>query len=412
MSLKVITFGCRLNIYESAIIEKQAKLAGLENVLIFNSCAVTKEAERKLRQAIRKAKKEFPEKQILVTGCAAQIHPEKYSAMPEVNKVFGNHEKVQSHTYEKILRNTEQVLVNDIMSIKDTAHQMVDGIEEKSKAFLQIQNGCNHRCTFCIIPYGRGNSRSVPVGEIVKSTQNLINSQYKEIILTGVDITDYGSDLPGKPTLGNMINRLFKMVPNIERLRLSSIDVAEVDEELFSIMVNDERFMPYVHLSLQAGDDLILKRMKRRHRRDQVIEFCHRVWKYRPEVVFGADIIAGFPTETETMFSNTRDLIQKLNIMHLHVFPYSSRENTPASRMPQVDSKSIKSRAKQLRDLQNILVSTYLKKKVGTRAKILAELNNTGYTEDYFKVISTQSLNRGEIYELDIKDAKNNILIV
>ena len=412
MSVEVVTFGCRLNIYESEVIEKHAKAAGVQNAIIFNSCAVTKEAERKLKQAIRKAKSDNPNKKILVTGCAAQVSAEKYGNMIEVDQVFGNHEKLEQNTYKKLLVNTEKILVNDIMSVKETAHQMIDGIQNKSKAFLQIQNGCNHRCTFCIIPYGRGNSRSVPVGEIIKYAQNLVDKGYKELVLTGVDITDYGLDLPGKPSLGNMINRLFKMVPDIKRLRLSSIDVAEIDDELFDIIIHEPKFMPHLHLSLQAGDDMILKRMKRRHRRQQVIDFCNEVWKYKPQIVLGADVIAGFPTETEEMFKNTYDLIEQLKIVHLHVFPYSPRDNTPAARMPQVKSEVIKDRAKKLRDLKQKLIYQYLKDKIGKEEVILAESNNYGYTEDYFKVYSTKTLQKGEIYKLKIKLIKDNQLMI
>jgi threonylcarbamoyladenosine tRNA methylthiotransferase MtaB len=288
---------------------------------------------------------------------------------------------------------------------------MVDGVENKSKAFLQIQNGCNHRCTFCIIPYGRGNSRSVPVGEIVRYAQNLVDKGYKELVLTGVDITDYGLDLPGKPSLGNMINRLLKMVSGIERLRLSSVDVAEIDEELFDIITKERRFMPHLHLSLQAGDDMILKRMKRRHSRQQVIDFCNKVWKFRPELILGADVIAGFPTETDEMFQNTYNLINELNIMHLHVFPYSSRENTPAARMPQVDGKIIKHRAKMLRDLRDQLMQKHINSKIGKEEFVLAESDNHGYTEDYCKVISKKDLKKGEIYKLTISSISEGQLV-
>lgn len=411
MSLEVVTFGCRLNIYESELIEKHAKKAGINNAIIFNSCAVTKEAERKLKQAIRKAKNDMPDRKILVTGCAAQISAEKYAEMSEVDNVFGNHEKLIESTYEKLAINSEPILVNDIMSVEDTAHQMVDRVQNKSKAFLQIQNGCDHRCTFCIIPYGRGNSRSVPVGEIVRYAQNLVDKGYKELVLTGVDITDYGLDLPGKPSLGNMIARLLKMISGIKRLRLSSVDVAEIDDELFDIITNEHRFMPHLHLSLQAGNDMILKRMKRRHRRQQVIDFCHKVWKFRPELILGADVIAGFPTETDEMFQNTYDLINELNIIHLHVFPYSSRENTPAARMPQVDGKVIKDRAKRLRDLKNQLMQKHLINKIEKEESVLAESDNHGYTEDYCKVISTKALKKGEVYNLKISSISNGQLV-
>ena len=402
MSLEVVTFGCRLNIYESELIKKHAKNAGIDNAIIFNSCAVTKEAERKLRQAIRKAKKENPERKVMVTGCVAQIATSRYSKMKEVDVVFGNQEKLQKSTYKELAANTQSILVNDIMAVKETAHYMVDGFENKSKAFLQIQNGCNHRCAFCIIPYARGKSRSVPIGEIIRHSESLVEKGYKEFVLTGVDITDHGKDLPGKPSLGNMITRLLNIVPGIKRLRLSSVDVAEIDSELFDVITQEKRFMPHLHLSLQSGDDTILRKMGRRHKRQQIINFCHKVWGIRPEVVFGADVIAGFPTETKEMFKNTYDLIKELNIIHLHVFPYSSRENTPASRMPQVNGEIIKTRARKLRELKTQLLSTHLAKKVGKEEYILAESDNHGYTEDYCHVLSHQKLTRGRIYKLKI----------
>ena len=401
MSLEVVTFGCRLNIYESELIKKHARNAGINDAIIFNSCAVTKEAERKLRQAIRKAKKENPEHRIMVTGCAAQIASHKYAKMKEVDVVFGNHEKLQQSTYKR-LQDAQSVLISDIMSVKETVHHMVDGFENKSRAFLQIQNGCNHRCTFCIIPYARGNSRSVAADEIIHHAENLVAKGYKEFVLTGVDITDYGKDLAGQLSLGNMIKQLLKATPEIKRLRLSSVDVAEIDSELFDIITHEKRFMPHLHLSLQAGDDMILKRMRRRHRRQDVIDFCRKVWSIRPEVVFGADVIAGFPTETEEMFQNTYDLIKELNIIHLHVFPYSSRENTPASRMPQVEGNIIKARVKKLQALKDNLLDTHLAKKIGMTECVLAESGNHGYTEDYCHVLSHKKLERGKIYQLKI----------
>ncbi|WPX96084.1 tRNA (N(6)-L-threonylcarbamoyladenosine(37)-C(2))-methylthiotransferase MtaB [Candidatus Bandiella euplotis] len=412
MVLEVITFGCRLNIYESELIKKHAKDAGIKDAIIFNSCAVTREAERKLKQAIRKAKKDNPNCKVMVTGCAAQISAAKYAKMPGVDVVFGNHEKLQRDTYSKLAFPHEPILVNDIMSVEDTAHQMIDGLENKSKAFLQIQNGCNHRCTFCIIPYGRGNSRSVPVGEIIRYAQNLVEKGYKEFVLTGVDITDYGKDIPGQPTLGNMIMRLLRMVPEIKRLRLSSIDVAEVDDELFELIVGESRFMPHLHLSLQAGDDMILKRMKRRHARQQTIDFCNKVRTIRPEIAFGADVIAGFPTETDEMFKNTYNLVKELNIIHLHTFPYSPREGTPAARMPQVKGDVIKIRAKMLRELKDELLGIYLQKKIGKQECILAESENHGYTEDYCHVISEQKLERGSLHTVTVKSSSKQALLV
>jgi threonylcarbamoyladenosine tRNA methylthiotransferase MtaB len=409
MSLDIITFGCRLNIYESSVIKQHAKEAGLENVIIFNSCAVTKDAEKKLQQAIRKARRTQPDKKIMVTGCAAQIDPKKYQNIADV--VFGNHEKLQAQTYQQIRIEEPKLLVNDIMAVKDTAHQMIDGIDNKTRAFLQIQNGCNHRCTFCIIPYGRGNSRSVAVGEIVRSAQQLVEKGYRELVLTGVDITDYGLDLPGTPTLGNMIARLLKMVPGILRLRLSSVDVAEVDEELFELITSHDRFMPHLHLSLQAGDNMILKRMKRRHNREQVHKFCHKVWAKRPGVVFGADVIAGFPTETEEMFANSYALIKDLNIMHLHVFPYSVRDNTPAARMPQVNGKVIAARAQKLRQLQSELLHSHLLQKIGSQQDVLIEADGQGYSGDYCRVQTDAKLPQGQVHSLHIIAVQDNKLM-
>lgn len=411
MSIKVVTFGCKLNIYESQIIEKNAAQAGLNNTIIFNSCAVTQEAERKLKQAIKKAKSEMPNRQIVVTGCAAQISTKKYADMPEVNYILGNHEKLKHDTYKQLLVSDNSVMVSDIMSIKETIHYMVDGISNKSRAFLQIQNGCNHRCTFCTIPYGRGNSRSVPMQDIIAYAKNLEGKGYQELVLTGVDITDYGLDLPEEIRLGTMVSRLLKIVPGIQRVRLSSIDVAEIDKKLFDIIVSEPRLMPHLHLSLQSGDDLILKRMKRRHRVEQVVDFCNKVHKLRPKIVLGADIIAGFPTETDKMFQNTYNLIKDLNIVHLHVFPYSPRNNTPATKMPQIKGYIIKNRAKMLRSLKDDLMTKLILKKIGKKENVLAESNSYGYTEDYCKVYFTQDLQRGRIYKLKLNSIKDHYLV-
>jgi threonylcarbamoyladenosine tRNA methylthiotransferase MtaB len=402
MTLEVVTFGCRLNSYESELIKKSASDAGLQNTIIFNSCAVTKEAERQLRQAVRKAKRANPDIKIIVTGCAAQISPEKYAQMPEVDKVIGNEEKTKSHSYSMVLPEEEKILVNDIMSVKETASQLVEGFDGKTRAFLQVQNGCNHRCTFCIIPYGRGNSRSVPIGEIVNQTKLLLDNGYMEIVLTGVDITDYGKDLPGTPTLGQMVKRLLSNVPNLPRLRLSSIDVAEIDDELFEIITTHPRFMPHLHLSLQAGDNMILKRMKRRHSREQVIEFCNKVRSVRPEVVFGADIIAGFPTEKEEMFQNTVNIVSEAGLTYLHVFPYSEREGTPAARMPQVAPQIRKERAKILRELSEKEVQKLCDSHVGKTLKVLTESEHVGRTEDYSLVNFSEPQKPGVIIDLAV----------
>ena len=399
MSFEIKTFGCRLNISESNIIEKHVKKAGLDNIVIFNSCAVTEEAEKKLRQAIRKVRKDSPDKKIIVTGCASQIDPKKYKAIADT--VIGNAEKLNFDTYRRFmtLPSSNTKITTDYYSTKRT------------RGFLQIQNGCNHRCTFCIIPYGRGNNASVPVGEIVRRAQKMISSDCREVVLTGVDITGYGSDLPGKPTLATMIERLLKAVPNILRLRLSSVDIAEIDESLWNLIIEEQRIMPHIHLSLQSGDDMILKRMKRRHNTEQVYRFCRDIKKRRPEVSFGADVIAGFPTETDTMFKNTYNLLQDLNITHLHVFPYSIRHGTPAARMPQVDPKIIIQRARILRNLKESLLSSYLKKKIGTYQKVLIESNYLGYTEDYCQVKMVENFRIQEIHKIMIKSVIGNRLV-
>lgn len=409
MTLKVVTFGCRLNAYESELIKKSASEAGLNNSIIFNSCAVTSEAERQLKQAIRKARRENPDAQIIITGCAAQINPKKYAEMPEVNGVIGNEEKTCSTSYLKVA--SEPVLVNDIMSIKETALQLIDGFDDRARAFLQVQNGCNHRCTFCTIPFGRGNSRSVAIGEIVKQSQMLVSKGYKEIVLTGVDITDYGLDLPGTPKLGEMIKRLLTLVPDLPRLRLSSIDVAEIDSALLDLIAHEPRLMPHLHLSLQAGDNLILKRMKRRHSREQVIEFCHKVRKLRSDVVFGADIIAGFPTESDEMFTNTKNIIAEAGLTYLHVFPYSERQDTPAARMPQVEKKIRKERAKILRDYGAQMVAQHYQKQVGKTLEVIVENNNFARAADYSLVKLDQNAQCGELLLAKIESATDEHLI-
>lgn len=402
MTLEVVTFGCRLNSYESELIKKSATEAGLTNAIIFNSCAVTSEAERQLRQAIRKAKRENPNAQIIVTGCAAQVNPSKYSNMEEVDKVLGNEEKVQAKSYSAEF---EEVAVNDIMSIKETALQMIEGFENKARAFLQVQNGCNHRCTFCIIPYGRGNSRSVPIGEIVSQVRTLTQNGYNEIVLTGVDVTDYGLDLPGKPTLGQMIKRLLALVPELQRLRLSSIDVAEIDEDLYKLIFEEKRLMPHLHLSLQAGDNMILKRMKRRHNREQVIEFCKLVRQKRSDVTFGADIIAGFPTETEEMFSNSLRIIDEVDLIYTHVFPYSEREGTPAARMPSVPKNIRKERAKQLREAGQRRLHEHCQAQIGKTLKCIIESDGTARAEDFSLVEIQTDLKPGTLVEIKINAA-------
>jgi threonylcarbamoyladenosine tRNA methylthiotransferase MtaB len=345
----VVTFGCRLNAYESEVIRENAQKAGLQNAVVFNTCAVTAEAERQARQAIRKYRRENPSAKIIVTGCAAQINPDSFSRMPEVDQVLGNAEKLEEKYFIPDPLHA-RVMVNDIMSVRETADHLIAGFDGRARAFIQVQNGCDHRCTFCIIPYGRGESRSVPLGVIVDQVRLLLQKGFQEIVLTGVDMTAYGADLPGKPTLGQIVKRLLAHVPELPRLRLSSLDPVEIDQDLLHVFEREERLMPHFHLSLQAGDDMILKRMKRRHLRQDAIRLCQTLRSLRPTVTFGADIIAGFPTETEEMFENTLRIIEDCDLSFLHVFPYSPRQGTPAARMPQVKGSLIKERAACLRE--------------------------------------------------------------
>ena len=342
---EIVTFGCRLNAYESEAIRLRAREAGLNDAIIFNTCAVTAEAVRQSRQAIRKARRENPNSRIIVTGCAAQTEPQTYAGMQEVDLVLGNAEKLDAKSYFI----NERVRVNDIMSVRETASQMVDSFDGRTRAFLQVQNGCDHRCTFCIIPYARGNSRSVGVGEVIAEARRLTEAGFPEIVLTGVDLTSYGHDLPGTPSLGALVRKILKLVPELKRLRLSSIDSIEADDELMRAIAEEERLMPHFHLSAQSGDDMILKRMKRRHARKDTIEFCDAVRRLRPDVAFGADLIAGFPTETDAMFENTKALIGDAGLSYLHIFPFSPRKGTPAARMPQVAKPLVKERAARLR---------------------------------------------------------------
>ncbi len=405
---QVVTFGCRLNIYESEIIKNNLKQENCQDAVVFNTCAVTKEAEKQARQAIRKMKKQNPDKKIIVTGCAAQNTPEMFSKMPEVDKILGNEEKLSASNYQF---NGERVIVNDIMSIKETANHMITSFEGKARAFLQVQNGCDHRCTFCIIPYGRGNSRSVPIGVIVDQVRNLVAEGYKEVVLTGVDVTAYGSDLPGSPSFAQMIRRLLGLVPELKRLRLSSIDVAEIDEDLFDLMAYEKRLMPHFHISLQAGDNMILKRMKRRHNRQQVLDFCHKMRAKRPEVSFGADIIAGFPTETEEMFENTRKLIAEAGLQYLHVFPYSEREGTPAARMPQVAMNIRKKRAAILRAAGEIELQKFFKRNAGFDANLLVEKNNIAHTENFIPVKLDGNFNTGELVKAKLVEYNKEYML-
>jgi threonylcarbamoyladenosine tRNA methylthiotransferase MtaB len=385
MGVEVITFGCRLNALESEVMRARAAEAGLNGAILVNTCAVTAEAVRQARQAIRRARRENPEATIIVSGCAAQTDPQGLAAMPEVDLVLGNEEKLSRAGYGLLDVNADasRVRVNDIMSVKETAGHLVEGMDGRARAFVEVQNGCDHRCTFCIIPYGRGNSRSVPMGAVVEQIRRLAENGYREVVLTGVDITAYGADLPGKPTLGKLIRSILRHVPELARLRLSSIDSIEVDEALFAAIAEEERLMPHLHLSLQHGDDLILKRMKRRHSRADAVGFAERVHRLRPDVVFGADIIAGFPTETEGMFGQSLSIVEDCGLTHLHVFPFSPRPGTPAARMPQLPRDLIKERAARLRARGETAFKAHLAREHGASRRILVEGNGLGRTEHF-----------------------------
>lgn len=391
MATEIVTFGCRLNAFESEVMRKESAAAGLDDLengaVIFNTCAVTAEAVRQAKQAIRKAKRENPLARIIVTGCAAQTLGQDFADMDEVDLVLGNEEKLHAHSYRQLpdfgVNNYEKLKVNDIMEVRENAPHMVDSIEGYARAFVQVQNGCDHRCTFCIIPYGRGPSRSVPMGAVVEQIKRLNGNGYQEVVLTGVDLTSYGPDLPGKASLGKLVRSILRSVPDLPRLRLSSIDSIEVDEELAELLVHEKRLMPHLHLSLQAGDNMILKRMKRRHLRDQSIEFCNKLRNKRPEMVYGADLIAGFPTETDEMFENTLSLIDECGLTHLHVFPFSPREGTPAARMPQVDRHIVKQRAEKLRKAGEKAYQSHLQRLQNSKHMILVERDGIGRTEDF-----------------------------
>lgn len=391
MATEIVTFGCRLNAFETEVMRKESAAAGLDELengaVIFNTCAVTAEAVRQAKQAIRKAKRENPLTRIIVTGCAAQTLGQDFAEMDEVDLVIGNEEKLHSHSYRQLpefgVNNYEKLKVNDIMEVRENAPHMVDSIEGHSRAFVQVQNGCDHRCTFCIIPYGRGPSRSVPMGPVIEQIKRLNANGYQEVVLTGVDLTSYGPDLPGKATLGKLVRSILRNVPDLQRLRLSSIDSIEVDDELLELLTYEKRLMPHLHLSLQAGDNMILKRMKRRHLRDQSIRFCNELRDKRPEMVYGADLIAGFPTETDEMFENTLSLIEECGLTHLHVFPFSPREGTPAARMPQVDRSIVKQRAEKLRRAGEKAYQRHLDRLQNSEHMILVERDGIGRTEDF-----------------------------
>lgn len=385
--LTVVTFGCRLNSYESEVMRAHARTAGLDDVVIVNTCAVTAEAERQARQAIRRLRRDRPGAKIVVTGCAAQVNPGGFAAMGEVDHVLGNDAKLTESAWTEFgVGASERVRVNDIMSVRETASHLIQGMEGRARAFVQVQNGCDHRCTFCIIPFGRGNSRSVPMGEVVAQVRALVEAGYREVVLTGVDVTSYGSDLPGTPALGQMVRRLLAAVPELPRLRLSSLDAVEMDDDLWRLVAEEERLMPHLHLSLQAGDDMVLKRMKRRHLRDDAIRFCEKARGLRPDIVFGADIIAGFPTETDAMFENSLRIVEECGLTWLHVFPYSARPGTPAAKMPQVPVPVRKERAARLRAAGQAAVDRYLAAQVGRTAGVLVERAGLGRTPGFAEV--------------------------
>ena len=389
---KVITFGCRLNAFESEVMKGHAVAAGQKDAVIFNTCAVTGEAVRQARQAIRREHRKNPDAKIIVTGCAAQIDPKTFSEIPGVATVLGNDEKMKAESWLG-LEAREKVIVNDIMSVKETAGHLIEGFEGRSRAFVQVQNGCDHRCTFCIIPYGRGNSRSVGMGEVVDQIKLLVDRGYKEVVLTGVDITSYGNDLPGQPALGALVQKILAQVPGLPRLRLSSLDAIEVDDALFEAITQDTRLMPHLHLSLQAGDNMILKRMKRRHTREEAIELADRIRGRRPGMVFGADFITGFPTETEEMFQKTLELVDECGLNFLHVFPFSARTGTPAAKMPQVPGNIRKERAARLREKGAAADQVLFQNRVGKKARVLVERSNEekglslGHAEDFAPII-------------------------
>ena len=387
---KFTTLGCRLNAYVTEAMKDLASQAGVADAHIVNTCAVTAEAVRKARQEIRKIRRDNPDAAIIVTGCAAQTEPETFAAMPEVTRVIGNHEKMQAATWASLtpdlIGQTERVQVDDILSVRETAGHLIDGFGSRARAYVQVQNGCDHRCTFCIIPYGRGNSRSVAAGVVVDQIKRLVDAGYLEVVLTGVDLTSWGADLPAEPKLGDLVRRILRLVPDLARLRISSIDSIEADPALIEAIATEPRLMPHLHLSLQAGDDMILKRMKRRHLRDDAIRFCHDMRAARPDLVYGADIIAGFPTETEAMFENSRALARECGLTWLHVFPYSPRKGTPAARMPQVPGAQIKARAAQLRALGADLAAVHLAAQVGQTHRVLLENPRMGRTEQFTEV--------------------------
>jgi threonylcarbamoyladenosine tRNA methylthiotransferase MtaB len=399
--VEVVTFGCRLNSYESEVIRKTAANDGLSNAIIFNTCAVTGEAVRQARQAIRRARKENPDTRLIVTGCAAQTDPDMFANMSEVDFVIGNADKQKAGTY-RLTPDSARVVVNDVFSVKETAGHLIDGLKDRARAFVEVQNGCDHRCTFCIIPYGRGNSRSAAAGDIISQTQRLVAEGYNEIVLTGVDLTSWGADLPGTPQLGHLVTRILKHVPELKRLRLSSIDAAEIDDALLRAFAEEERLAPYLHLSLQHGDDLILKRMKRRHLRADAIKLAETVRGIRPDIAFGADMIAGFPTETEEHFANAMALVDDCDLSFLHVFPYSPRPQTPAAKMPQLPKPLIKERAMRLRAKGAEALTRHLDRQVGKTLSCVVEKPGFARAADFTEVVFTGETVPGQLADIAI----------
>jgi len=401
MSVEVVTFGCRLNSAESEVIRREAERAGFSDTVVVNTCAVTAEAVRQARQTIRALRRDRPQAKIVVTGCAAQTEPQTFIAMAEADHVLGNAEKLSADGWARLdVHDSPKAIVNDIMAVKESAAHLIEAFAGRTRAFVQVQNGCDHRCTFCIIPYGRGNSRSVPMGSVVDDIRRLVANGYGEIVLTGVDITSYGTDLPGAPKLGALVKQILKHVPGLKRLRLSSIDSVEADRDLLDVLANDARLMPHLHLSLQSGDDLILKRMKRRHLRADAIAFCAEVRRLRPDTAFGADLIAGFPTETEDMFARSLDLVGECGLTYLHVFPFSARPGTPAARMPQLPRSVVKDRARRLRERGALALSRHLDCEIGATRRVLAESNDLGRTEQFTPVRLATPAEPGTILDL------------
>jgi len=408
----ILTFGCRLNAYESEVIRREAAAAGLSDAVIVNTCAVTAEATRQARQAIRKARRDNPRARIVVTGCAAQLEPARFARMDEVDLVLGNAEKLEAASYRDFGLGAEQkVRVNDIMAVRETAAHMVGSFTGRTRAFLQVQNGCDHRCTFCVIPFARGPSRSVPMGAAVAKARRLVDSGHAEIVLTGVDITAYGADLPGRPTLGRLARAVLAGVPELKRLRLSSIDSIEADEALVAAFAEEERLMPHVHLSLQSGDNLILKRMKRRHSRADTIRFCDRLRELRPDIAFGADLIAGFPTETEAMFENSLSIVEDAGLTFLHVFPFSARPGTPAARMPQLDRALVKARAARLRAEGARALTRHLDAQRGLTHPVLFETGRIGRTPHFTPVSVAGECAAGSVAPVTITGQRDGALV-